>query len=166
MSAEPREVSGLQVAINRAALSLSLAILAAIGVVWWRDRTRTFETPRWDAGRFVTLHAPAGAPRTTWMLIVNPSCTHCRARLADLLRRPRDPERHPALGVLLVDLAHRPDTLEATPRIEGGVYWDSLAVWRRRWGHRVYGEVLVFAPGGALERSVGPESDPESTAAH
>ncbi len=162
MSEPSSAVSGLQRAINRAALVVAFAILAAIVFVWWQDRTRTWETPRWDAARFVALRAPAPAPagRVTWRLAYNPDCSHCRARLAELMRRPRDPAHDPALGVLLVDVRARPDSLEISPRVDGGVDWDSAGVWRERWGHRLYGEVLVFAPDGALLRTAGPEADP------
>jgi len=155
-------VTGLQRAINRAALVIAFAILAAIVFVWWRDRTRSWETPRWDASRFVTLRAPssAAAERGAWRLAYNPDCSHCRARLAELLRRPRDPAHDPVLGVLLVDVRARPDSIEISSRVDGGVAWDSANVWRERWGHRLYGEVLVFARDGSLERSVGPEADP------
>ncbi len=160
MSANPPGLGRVQVAINRVALVLSAVILAAIGIAWGYDRTRHWEAPRWDGSRFVTLAAPAGAARATWMVVVNPDCMHCRARLAELLRRPRDPARDAALGVLLVDVPHRPPPPDDPDRLDGGLYWDSLGVWRSRWGHRVYGEVLVFAPDGTLERDVGPDLDP------
>ena len=117
-------VSGIQAVLNRAALALSLAILAAIGVLWWRDRTHRWETARWDPGRFAPMSAPAGGVRPTWMVVVNPGCMHCRARLAELLRRQRDPARDPALGVLLVDVRRRPEPLDDASRLDGGVYWD------------------------------------------
>ena len=152
---------GLQAALNRTALVLSFAILAAIGIVWWRDRTHAWEAPRWNAARFARMAPAANSARTTWVVVVNPDCMHCRARLAELLRRQRDPARDPALAVLLVDVRRRPQPLDDASRLDGGVFWDSLNVWRALWGHRVYGEVLVFAPGGALERTVGPELDPQ-----
>jgi hypothetical protein len=99
------------------------------------------------------------------MIVVNPDCMHCRARLAELLRHQRDPARDPALGVLLVDVRQRPEPPDDAARLDGGVYWDSLNVWRSRWGHRVYGEVLVFAPDGAIERVVGPDADPQAAPA-
>ncbi len=154
----------LQVALNRAAWALSVLILAGIAAWWLADRTRRWEPPRWDPRRFVMLAPPSPGARPTWMVAVNPDCPHCRARLAELLRRPRDPARDPALGVLLVDVPRRPRAVEAADRFDGGVWWDSLRVWRSRWGHRVYGEVLVFAPGGAIERTVGPEGDPQVAA--
>jgi hypothetical protein len=154
------EVSTWQQALNRAALGLALAILTAIGVLWWRDRTHVWETPRWDARRFERLAPPLVAEHATWMVVVNPDCPHCRARLAELQRRPHDSRRDPALGALLVDVARRPRPPESGAPLEGGVYWDSLGIWRGRWGHRVYGEVLVFAADGSLERTVAPELDP------
>ena len=37
--------------------------------------------------------------------------------------------------------------------------WDSSQHWRRRWGHRVYGEVLCFEPDGRLRRTLPPFGD-------
>jgi hypothetical protein len=161
---EPAPARSLALAINRAALGIALGILVAIGVFWWRDRTQKWEPPRWQPARFALVSPPADSARERWIVAVNPDCPHCRARLAELLRRPRDPEHGPALGVLLVDLDHRPLPLETSSRLEAGAWWDSAGVWRSRWGHRVYGEVLVFAPDGAFERTVGPELDPQAAA--
>jgi hypothetical protein len=165
MTEVPPGISGLQALLNRSALALAVLILAGIGAFWLYDRTRPRETPAWDAGRFAAMSAPDSSARATWMVVVNPDCMHCRARLAELLRHQRDPARDPVLGVLLVDVRHRPEPLDDASRLDGGVYWDSLGVWRSHWGHRVYGEVLVFAPGGALVRVVGPDADPQATAA-
>lgn len=160
MNEPVRAPSSLALALNRFALGLALVIFVAIGVFWWRDRTRVREAPRWDPARFAEVSPPEGPARLKWIVAVNPDCSHCRARLAELLRHPRDPLRGPALGVLLVDLDRRPAPLESSSRLEAGAWWDSAAVWRQRWGHRVYGEVLVFAPDGTLQREVGPETDP------
>jgi hypothetical protein len=161
MNDESRGPGRLQAVLNRTALLLSVVVLAAIAIAWWADRMHAWETPRWNAQRFSRLVAPSPGARARWMVVVNPDCLHCRARLAELLRRQRDPARDPALGVLLVDVRRRPDLQEDTSRMDGGVFWDSLGVWRSRWGHRVYGEVLVFAAGGELVRTVGPEGDPQ-----
>lgn len=159
MSADRPAPGPLQVAINRGALALAVLLFAAIVVVAVRERARTYETPRWDPARFARLR-PADAPHDTmWMVMVNPDCLHCRARLADLLRRDAARRSDAALGVLLIDTP-RPDSLELPARFPAGVWWDSTQVWRRRWGHRTYGEVLVFGPGGALARTVPPDADP------
>ena len=158
-------VSALQTVLNRVALSLAIVILVAISGVWLRDRTRTWEKPVWQPSRFVVMSQAESRARPAWIIVVNPDCLHCRARLAELLRRERDPARAPALGVLLVDVRSRPAPLDNAERLDGGVWWDSTGVWRSHWGHRVYGEVLVFAPGGALVRVVGPEADPQTETA-
>jgi len=162
MASEPgSNLAALQVTLNRVALAIAVVLLAGIGLLWWRDRTRTREIPRWDRSRFVGIVPPADTAHATWVVVVNPDCMHCRARLAELLRHRRDPATGPALGVLLVDVAAHPEPPDNDlARLDGGVWWDSTNAWRDRWGHRTYGEVLVFAPGGALERLVGPESDP------
>ncbi len=145
-------------AINRAALVLAVALLVAIGSLWWRDRTRLRETPRWDAAHAVALRAADAGERERWIVAVNPECSHCRDRLAHLAaalaRRPQGP----ALGVLLVDVPRRPDSLAAAAALPAGVWWDSAATWRTRWRRSAYGEVLVFSPGGSLRRVLPPDS--------
>lgn len=165
MTQVPAQVGTLQKVLNRAALAIAALILVAIGGVWLMDRTRTWETPAWRTSRFTRMSPAEGGARADWIVVVNPDCLHCRARLAELLRRERDPQRDPALGVLLVDTPTRPGPLDDASRLDGGVWWDSTGVWRSRWGHRVYGEVLVFSPSGALVRVVGPEADPQAAAA-
>ena len=66
----------------------------------------------------------------------------------------RAPER---LIALIVDARRRPgaDLLRAIPRLP--VWWDRDGVWRRRWGHRLYGELIEFDPAGRYLRTVaGP----------
>jgi hypothetical protein len=144
-------------AINRAALAITFFLLVAIGSLWWRDHTRLRETPRWDTARIVGLRAADAGARERWIVAVNPECAHCRERLAQLAaalaRRPRGP----ALGVLLVDVPRRPDSLAHADSLPAGVWWDSAATWRTRWGRSAYGEVLVFSPGGSLRRVLPPD---------
>ena len=47
--------------LNSLAGLLALALFAALGVAWWRDRAQHYETPHWNAARFVAL-SPAVAP--------------------------------------------------------------------------------------------------------
>jgi hypothetical protein len=155
MDANGRRVAN---AINRAALVLALALLVAIAVLWWRDSSRLRETPRWDESGAVPLRAAAAGGRERWIVAVNPGCPECRdrlARLAGALARRGD---GPALGVLLVDVPRRPDSLAGAEGLAAGVWWDSAATWRERWGRKAYGEVLVFSPGGALRRILPPDS--------
>lgn len=155
MDANGRKVAD---AINRAALVLALALLVTIGALWWRDRTRVRETPRWDAAHVVELRAAAAGQRERWIVAVNPECSHCREMLARLGEALGSRAGGPALGVLLVDVPRRPDSLAGAEGLAAGVWWDSAATWRRRWGRSAYGEVLVFSPGGALRRILPPDS--------
>ena len=95
------DVSGGRVAsaINRAALLLSLALLAAIAALWLWGRPRAHGIPRWPEAGIVALTngvaplqeggivapMPGAAPgRECWIVAVNPGCSHCRDRLATL----------------------------------------------------------------------------------
>ncbi len=145
-------------AINRAALLVTLAVAGTIGVLWWRGAHRVHEAPRWPASGAVALAPPAAAGRAAWIMAVNPDCLHCRERLGALAAALPAAAPQPVLGVLLVDLDARPDSLAGGARFAAGVWWDSAATWRRRWGHTDYAEVLEFAPGGALLRVLDPDS--------
>jgi hypothetical protein len=141
--------TGLVTHVNRIALLLALALFAALGAFWWRDRTRHYDTPRWPAASVAVLAPPdSGAAAERWIVAVNPDCAQCLRRLAELAGA--------SLGVLLVDTPHRPDSLALGEGLAAGIWWDSLGVWRRAWGHRAYGETMVFGPGGALVRVLAP----------
>jgi hypothetical protein len=144
-------------AINRAALAITFFLLVAIVSLWWRDHTRLRETPRWETAHAVALREADAGSRERWIVALNPECSRCRDRLAQLAaalaRRPKGP----ALGVLLVDVPRRPDSLAGADALSAGVWWDSAATWRGRWGRSAYGEVLVFSPGGALRRILPPD---------
>jgi len=149
---------GVAIAINRVALLLSLALFVAIGGLWWRDRTRVRVTPGWRDARVVELRAADAGARERWIVAVNPECAHCRERLARLAAALARRADGPALGVLLVDVPHRPDSLSGARGFAAGVWWDSAATWRGRWRRSRYGEVLVFSPGGSLRRILPPDS--------
>lgn len=145
---------------NRIALLLALALFVALGAIWWRERTRRYEAPRWPEPAVALLSAPEpGAPAPRWIVAVNPECPHCAARLAQLRRDGSAAAVGAALGVLLVDVPRRPDSLVVGRGLAAGVWWDSAGVWRRRWGHRAYGETMVFGPAGALERVLAPTGE-------
>jgi hypothetical protein len=154
------DAHGTQVAraINRAALVLAILLLVATATLWWRDRARTVKTPRWDDASAVLLRAADAGGRERWIVAVNPECSHCRDRLAGLSAALARRANAPALGVLLVDVPRRPDSLTGAAGMSAGVWWDSAATWRGRWGRSAYGEVLVFSPGGALLRILPPDS--------
>lgn len=147
----------LQRRINQLALAASALLFAAIGVLWWSDRTHRWETPRWEPSRWSMLTAPAlaGGPRA--LIAVHPGCAHCRTRLAELAAAG-DSLGAP-LAALLVDVAPRPARVDLGVPLPGGVWWDSAGVWRDTWGRRVYGETFVFDSLGALARVVPTDGD-------
>ena len=150
--------------INRIALWLAAAIFATLGLLWQCERMRHYEAPAWPLESAVRLVSPIEAvPRERWIVAVNPECSHCMARLAELHRRSAAWSADRALGVLLVDVGRRPDPLVVGSGLDAGVWWDSLGAWRSRWGHRVYGETLVFTPGGALVRVLAPAGDVDAS---
>ena len=135
----------------------------------WRGRPRKLDTPRWPESGIVALagggfpghagHIATPTPRRErWIVAVNPDCSHCRDRLAALDAMLATRLNAPALGVLLVDVARRPDSLAGTAHFAAGVWWDSAGVWRSRWGQRSYGQVLVFDDDGRLRRILPPDS--------
>jgi hypothetical protein len=114
----------------------------AIGVLWFADRARPWEEPRWPDPSFVALRgAPAQGPIR--VIAVNPSCRRC---LASLRIHAGADDR----VALIVDTPRRPgpEILRAIPA--AAVWWDRSGVWRARWGHRVYGEILDFDAAGRL----------------
>jgi len=161
----------------RLGYALSVVALAALGVLWHLDRTRHWDTPRWDPAAFERIAPPADAgtrPASsagatsgpTWVVAVQPSCPHCRAHLAALLAR-RARERLPArIEALIVDVSTRPGAQLARELGTDATWWDAREVWRRRWGHRVYGETLCFAGDGTLLEVVPPSADPIVPASH
>lgn len=150
--------------LNRVALLVALALFAALGALWARERTRRYEPPRWPAA-CARLRAPSpAAPAARWIVAVNPDCGRCVARLAELRRDGTAAAAGAALGVLLVDVPHRPDSLVVGAGLDAGVWWDSAGIWRRRWGRRAYGETMVFGPAGTLMRVLAPDGEPAPTA--
>lgn len=146
--------------LNRIALLLAAALFVALGAFWWRERTRRYEAPAWPHPALVALRAPAAdAPPARWIVAVNPGCGSCTARLAELRRLGAAEAAGAALGVLLVDVRRRPDSLAGGAGLPAGVWWDSAGAWRARWGHRTYGETMVFGAGGALERVLAPSDE-------
>ena len=61
------------------------------------------------------------------------------------------------LIALIVDTPARPDAraLRAIPPVP--VWWDRGGVWRRRWGHRLYGELIQFDASGCFVQTLAAE---------
>jgi hypothetical protein len=138
---------------------LASVSLVALGVLWALDRTRPRETPRWDTAAFPALHRAPGAAegwRERWVVAVHPGCPHCRVSLT-ALTAARDRSRAEVLvTALVVDEPDRPpdQVLASLPADEA--CWDSRRIWRDRWRHRVYGEVLCFDAEGEPLRQLAP----------
>ncbi|OGF11210.1 MAG: hypothetical protein A2W00_10165 [Candidatus Eisenbacteria bacterium RBG_16_71_46] len=136
-----------------------LAALLALGVLWHRDRTRQWETPRWDAGRFVLLadrDSDAGELKETWVVAVHPACPHCQVSLREVVSA-REREGSPIrVAGLIVDVVRPPASATVAALPGDRIWWDARGVWRERWGHRVYGEVLCFDPAGGYLRCLSP----------
>jgi hypothetical protein len=126
---------------------LSVSGFLVLGTLWVMDRTRGWETPRLDASRFKILldaSRPGDRPADCSLVAVNLRCPHCMQSLRRLLARTSRDQ----IVVLLVDQEHTP-----APAVVGSlgatrVWWDHKGVWRHRWGHRIYGEVLRFDRAG------------------
>ena len=132
-----------------------IAAVLSLGLVWLADRGRSWERPRWEVVRFepILLESPPGERRAMRVVAIQPTCPHCLAGLAALVDR-RDAERDSLrLVALVVDSPRRPGEAFARSLRVDEVWWDEHAVWRRRWGRRVYGETYVFDPRGRMLES-------------
>lgn len=143
--------------LNTVGWILAAVAFAALAALWLWDRSHRWETPRWEPARFAAMSdAPATTARERWVFAVNPICAHCRRRLAEVADSLASQPNVPALAALLVDVPARPDTVRLAAALPAAVYWDSARVWRERWGHRVYGEILIFDGSGRLLRTIAP----------
>jgi hypothetical protein len=91
------------------------------------------------------------------------------SRLPALPRQPaallarRERERLPVrVAALIVDTPRRPDAALGAELGADELWWDAAAIWRHRWGHRVYGEVLCFDSHGTYLRALAPSAVPAS----
>ena len=82
------------------------------------------------------------------MVAVNLRCTRCLATLGRIAAEWDELHDTARLAVLIVDAPVRPGP-EAVRRLPlMPVWWDRDGVWRRRWGHRLYGELIRFDAAG------------------
>lgn len=140
--------------------ALAVGLLLALAVGWRLDRQRRWESPRLDGVGLVRLtdDRRGSAATETWVVAVHPACPHCLQSLARLRAARRRATDWVRLEALIVDAPRRPPARLAQDLGVDQVWWDSTGVWRRRWGHRIYGEVLRFDVAGRYWRTDPPLS--------
>lgn len=146
-------------------LAVPLAGLALLAGGWLVDRSRPWEIPRWRPARFVLVRGRTDPAYhgERWVVAIQPDCPHCMAEaplLADSGRR---------LGVrvaaLVVDSRRAPDLARLEALRVDELWWDAEDVWRRQWGHRLYGELMRFDSAGRLLEGADPSPrDPRGDA--
>ncbi len=146
--------------IGRWALAAPLVLLVgALGAAWMADRQRDWGEPRWDPAVFVPLDTRDRDPVPThehWVVPVNPDCPHCSGHLERAAARRR---AGVTVQALVVDQRLRPARdVFGSARVDG-VWWDSTGIWRNIWGHRLYGETLVFDRDGRLLTTMSPGAE-------
>lgn len=147
--------------LARAGLVLCGTGFIALGGLWLHDRTRVWEVPRWDEARFVAIglrDSAWRAPSELWVVVVNPDCGHCGESLRNAGNVRERMTVRPRLAALVVDRSQRPPAVLFRAQALDAVWWDEREVWRTRWGHRVYGEVLRFDAAGRYAGSLSPEA--------
>jgi hypothetical protein len=144
----------LRTAVHLAAALMSLGVML-LGAAWLADRAHRWERPAWRHPSFVRLRGVPAAPshEPVWVVAVNPRCPHCLAALARLRAEWARCGRQEDLVSLVVDTPARPDAGVVAALCTSQVWWDRRGVWRRRWGHRLYGELMQFDGDGRLVRS-------------
>jgi hypothetical protein len=144
--------------IARVTLGVVMLATLALGMLWRADRARHWDRPAWNDRSFVRLKGDAerGEP-VRWVMAVNLGCPHCMKRLRATQTVWRERGWQPDLIALLVDTPRRmsPAELRAFPAAQ--VWWDARGIWRRRWGHRIYGEILHFDRSGRHLRTMTAE---------
>lgn len=153
--------------LRLAALLLPALGFLLLGALWSADRTRSRERPRWDETDFIRLttsRPEPGAWAERWVVAFHPGCPHCANSLASLAAARDRLGARVRVAALLVDVTAAPaDSIVAgIPADE--VFRDAAGRWRRRWGHRVYGEILCFESDGRLARVLAPFADEHDAA--
>ena len=142
-----------------AALALAtagLALVAALGVTWQRNRNADWERPRWEVDRFERIAGESTPGRALHVVAFHPRCPHCLVSLEHAVAQRRNDGGDYRLAVLIVDTPERPDLATLPRRGEDEVWWDRAGRWRHRWGHRIYGEVLRFDEAGEHLETLHP----------
>ena len=141
----------------------TMVAMAVLGGLWFSDRHRSWDVPVWTEGMFVALRPPtrAAATQESWFVPVNPDCPHCAEHLARTLGRRSARAR---IHALVVDQVHRPTEDVFGEYAVDAAWWDSAGIWRHRWGHRLYGETMVFDRRGRLLRTDPPGTGVASVA--
>lgn len=137
--------------LMNAAMAVIVLATIALGALWAADRAKRWDAPRWTHADFEPLRAP-GAAGSRWMFVLNPACASCMATLRGL--ESGGWSGPGPLAVLIVDTPSRPGREDLDRIATPEVWWDRDNVWRERWGHRLYGEALLFDAGGRLVRTV------------
>ena len=146
----------LCIAVDLAA-GAALVLLVALGCWWASDRARRWEPPRWGHGAFESIRSVTpgepGAPEL-WVVATSPRCPRCLATIWRLHRAVAVHAARAEVVALLVDTPARPGAgvLRRLPPIP--VWWDRENVWREKWGHRLYGELLQFDRSGRHLRTI------------
>jgi hypothetical protein len=152
---------------NSVALVAAGAVLVALAVTWWRDRSQKVPEPRWEPARLVMLQdespALAGSSKERWLVAVSLQCPHCQEHLVALGHRIEGRAEKPALAALIVDMPTHPGKIDLGVALEGGAWWDSAQVWRESWGRRIYGETFRFDRGGEFLSSTPAGVVPDSS---
>ncbi len=146
----------LRSTMNLAAGAATIGALL-LGGVWLSDRAHRWERPAWRHRSFIRLQGEArGEPAAggRWVMAVNPRCGHCLATLARLHVAWARRGGRPDLITLIVDTPERPGPAALRPIPTTQIWWDAQGIWRRRWGHRLYGEVIQFDGAGRFVRTV------------
>lgn len=146
----------------RVAIAMAAAAVLVLTGGWWAvDRSRAWEAPRWREADFVRIDpGPRLAAREVRVVPVNPDCPHCRGHLARA-RALREHRAGAKLVALVVDQSRRPGDAVFAESGADEVWWDRDRVWRERWGHRVYGETLVFDAAGRCTEIVAARAAEE-----
>ncbi len=153
--------------LGKAAGGVTCGIMAGVfvllGVLWAADRTRRWETPRIEPALFSVVQDDRrtdAESRGLRLVPVNLQCPHCMRSLRALRASCGGRNGCADLVVLLVDLGMRPPVALVDSLRVARVWWDRRGVWRHRWGHRIYGEVVRFDASGRYLGTSPPSMAP------